>query len=201
MSALAACALAGEGARSHLPEQWQRALGQEGPHASDSPVAEVGIAPPRAVEGTWAQSGWGHEAYLRSRGLDVSGVCREAHRGIPWIEGSWHWEQFYAWCAEHPSGDVVAHYGRYYGEAVSARCKGLVGDGWMVGDGGGFYRPGAPGTGPRPQFPEECMGGDETPFVHVRDYTDEESDRISIRIAIRDLDEEWKLTVPYGAPP
>lgn len=47
------------------------------------------------------------------------------------------------------------------------------------------------------------MGGDETPFVHVRDYTDEESDRIGVRMAIRDLDgparkkeafrEEWEV--------
>lgn len=65
MSVLAACALAGEEGRSHLPEQWQRALGQGEPYAFDSPVAEVGIAPPRAVEGSWTQSGWGHEAYPR----------------------------------------------------------------------------------------------------------------------------------------
>lgn len=197
LSVLTAYALTNEIVRSHLSESWQKALGQREPYAFDSPVAEVGIVPPRMIEGNWTRHGWTHESYIRSRGLDVDGVCREAHRSVPWIEGNWHWPEFYAWCSKYHSHDVVMHYGRYYEENVSDHCKGLIEDGWIVGDDGEFYPRGTRDAGLYPQFVKECLQGDASPFVYMRDYSVEEADRISARVAIRDLTDESTLIVPY----
>ncbi len=111
------------------------------------------------------------ESYLRSstesmepwnEDNGVRKMCEAARDDLtgqlPWLEGDAEWLFFMDicrdWHSRHVSYSIVA----YLTENVSERCRNLIDSGWVVGNSGDFYRPGATPHETRQEFyPDEVL--------------------------------------------
>lgn len=102
--------------------------------------------------------GWDHESYLRSGGMDLTGLCRDKYDSLlerlEWVDTGTYWDEFLHLCGKwHDSGTVVEEFARHFEDGVYETCRLMAAYGWRLGP------PGDTGHADGDRFSDECLPG------------------------------------------